>query len=217
MYTIVHDRTRTQSRKYTITRYWVKSSCLLINKIHFQVFSPSLPPSLTSFLSLFICVCVCVCEYQYCTVAYIYIYLCVCVGSFIYLPNPFTACRMWHKVSFSAEFCDFTLCNVKTWYYSLAHSLVPSSSLIVRSQPMKHVVNRNSKAETILLQVYNVLKTSFTFCYTGCCTKVKEPSFSITMEKIWINAFPNGISAKWNAYSFVLNLNSVHRVHFLRR
>ena len=36
-------------------------------------------------------------------------------------------------------------------------------------------------------------------------------------ENNWIHTFPKGISAMWNAISLVQDLNSCHRVHFIRR
>ena len=36
-------------------------------------------------------------------------------------------------------------------------------------------------------------------------------------ENNWIHTFPKGISVMWNAIGLVQDLNSYHRVHFLRR
>ena len=39
----------------------------------------------------------------------------------------------------------------------------------------------------------------------------------ITMGNIWINAFLQGISVKWNKNSLACDVNSGWRLHFLRQ
>ena len=53
---------------------------------------------------------------------------------------------------------------------------------------------------------------------TGCYTKDKKKLSSLLFqrENNWIHTFPKSIRAMWNAIDLVQDLNSCHRVRFLR-
>ena len=66
------------------------------------------------------------------------------------------------------------------------------------------------------------LNSEFSFSSTSCLFKAEEPTlpyyFTHSLrENNWIQTFPKGISAMWNATILVQDLNSCRRVHFLRR
>ena len=70
----------------------------------------------------------------------------------------------------------------------------------------------------ILKRCLTGLYSKFSFSWTGCLTKTKEPSppyyLSISGENNWIHTFPKGLRAIWN--SLVEDLNSCRCVHFRR-
>ena len=65
------------------------------------------------------------------------------------------------------------------------------------------------------------LNSTFPFFWTGCLNKVKEPRLlyylHITVERIdGLMPFPNSIITKWNAISFVKDMNLSHQIQFLQ-
>ena len=77
---------------------------------------------------------------------------------------------------------------------------------------LKYTLHANELSNLPLCRIQQVWIQSF-----PSSRPITIPSFTQSWrENSWIHTFPKGISAMWNANSIVQDLNSGHRIHFLR-